>query len=231
MSTRIPAAWLVVLVVAAVFAFFGYHIVQVVSAEETKPVQRARHMMPTLDIQEQEEQEQEEHDHGKHSVPPFLPPLRQPNSDKPPSYLRNIPQEHGEDESQAPASARPSPAPKRMPTVPAQTEEDLRASEPLQATPPTTQYDLPEAIDPMNRMVHSDAEFGTNFRHPEQMIERRPAAGMAGVIPSGLGSAGSRPGGNNPQMYAPEMAQNGGEFMSGIHAFDMSEAGVGYSMI
>ena len=230
MSTRIPAAWLVVLVVAAVFGFFGYHIVQAVTVEDINSVPKRIHprqMMPTLDMQEQEqEQEQEQQEQ------PSLPPLRRPNSnDKPPSYMRDIPQEHSEDESYGLANARPSPAPKRMPNVPSQTEEDLRAPEPLQATPPTTQYDLPEAIDPMNRMVHSDAEFGTNFRHPEQMIERRPAAGMAGVIPSGLGSAGSRPGGNNPQMYAPEMAQNGGEFMSGIHAFDMSEAGVGYSMI
>jgi len=213
MSTRIPAAWVVVLLVVGVFAFFGYHIVQAASTEDAQP--KTGHLLHGRRMQHADDVYNED-------IAPSHPPQ--------PPYIRNAPQGHSEDE-QAPANARPVPAPNRMPTVPAQTEEDLRAPEPLQATPPTTQYDLPEAIDPMNRMVHSDAEFGTNFRHPEQMIERRPAAGMAGVIPSGLGSAESHPGGNNPQMYTPEMAQNGGEFMSGIHAFDTSEAGVGYSLL
>jgi hypothetical protein len=54
---------------------------------------------------------------------------------------------------------------------------------------------------------------------------------MAGVIPSGLGSETSNNGGNRPQMYTPEMAQNGGEFMSGIFAYDTSEGGIGYSLV
>ncbi len=119
-----------------------------------------------------------------------------------------------------------------VPKVPAQTEQDLRATRQVQETPPSIQYDSPEAIDPLNRTVHMDAEFGSNLRHPEQMMERRPAAGIAGIVPSGLGSEVSRPGGNNATGYAPEMAQNGGEFMSGISAFDGSDGGgIAFSVI
>lgn len=126
---------------------------------------------------------------------------------------------------------RPQRTANEMPNVPGQTEEDLRAPEQLQATPPTTQYDPPEATDPMNRHVHSGAEFGSNLRHPEQMIERRPAATMDYVVPSGLGSENSSQGGNRQVSFAPEMAQNGGEFMSGISAFDSSESGTGFSAL
>jgi hypothetical protein len=76
-----------------------------------------------------------------------------------------------------------------------------------------------------------DAEFGSNLRHPEQMVEHHPSTGMGQVVASGLGSEASGPGGNSMVGYAPEMAQNGGEFMSGITAFDMSEMGSAYSML
>jgi hypothetical protein len=101
----------------------------------------------------------------------------------------------------------------------------------LQATPPSTQYEIPESMDPMNRTIHMDAEFGSNLRHPEQMMEHHPSTGMGQVVASGLGSEASSPGGNSVVAYAPEMAQNGGEFMSGITAFDMSEMGSSFSML
>lgn len=115
--------------------------------------------------------------------------------------------------------------------VPAQAEEELRASEPLQATPPAVQYEPPEATDPMNTTAYMDAMFGNNFRHPEQMIEVRPASNTTSIVDSGLGSEQSSPGGHTTSTYSPEMAQNGGEFMRGIHAFDLSESGSAYSMI
>jgi hypothetical protein len=118
-----------------------------------------------------------------------------------------------------------------IPNVPGQTEHDLRSTRQVQETPPSIQYDSPEAMDPLNRTVHMDAEFGSNLRHPEQMIERRPHAGIAGIVSSGLGSETSRPGGHNAAGYAPEMAQNGGEFMTGISAFDGSDGGIAFSVI
>jgi hypothetical protein len=131
-----------------------------------------------------------------------------------------------------PAPIYPSQEVVPMPSVPAQTEEDLREPEPLQQTPPDAEYGEPHHIDPLERPVHSISNFGDNLRHPEQTIEVAPPLGTSRIVPSGLGSEKSAPGGNRPTDYTPEMAQNGGEFMSGILAFDGSDGGgIGYSMI
>jgi len=203
MATRIPVSWLLLVCVIGVFAFFAYHIVQASSTNETKPLQQqpSQHVTFAEDVQ----------------------PV--------PKYMTEAPSHDDNGEEYAEATHKPQPAPKAMPKVAGQTEEDLRAPEPLQATPPTTQYDPPEATDPMNRHVHMSSEFGSNLRHPEQMIERRPPPSMDYVVPSGLGSEQSHGGGNRQVSFAPEMAQNGGEFMQGISAFDLSEAGTAYSMI
>ena len=119
-----------------------------------------------------------------------------------------------------------------VPQVPAQVEEDLRHDEPLYQTPPDVEYGEPEHMDPHEGPVHSMSEFGDNLRHPEQMIEVAPPLGTSRIVPAGLGSEKSAPGGNRSSEYAPEMAQNGGEFMSGIMAFDGSDGGgIAYSMI
>ena len=119
----------------------------------------------------------------------------------------------------------------QMPAVAGQNEEDLRASEPHIASPPSTFYDTPEATDPLNKISHMDAEFGSNLRHPEQMIERRSQRNTNQIIPSGLGSDVSGPGAHSMAGYSPEMMSNGGEFMKGIIAFDSSEMGSGFSMV
>ena len=124
-----------------------------------------------------------------------------------------------------------APPPNKMPRVPAQTTEDLQLDEPLRATPPATQYDAPDATDPLNRVAFQDAEFGSNLRHPEQMIERRPKPTMAGAVGSGIASQRSSPGANNAQGYSTEMVQNGGDFMGAVLAFDGSEVGNAYSLI
>jgi len=225
MSTRIPLSWLVLLLVVGVFAFFAYHIVQA-SVPEERNVNK--HMPPTLTVQ------QSNGEAVDYTMPPSQRQQEQPQQQRPvPTYLKNPPKSDEADDSQSYGDAVQSaePASRPMPRVVGQTDEDLRAPEPLQATPPTTQYDPPEATDPMNRHVHMGAEFGSNLRHPEQMIERRPAATMASVVPSGLGSDVSRTGNNRQVSFAPEMAQNGGEFMEGIAAFDGSEGGVGYAML
>ena len=94
----------------------------------------------------------------------------------------------------------------QMPRVAGQTEADLREPEPLQRTPPTTEYGPPEHTDPLNKTVHMPAEFGSNFRHPEQMIETHPP-------------------------IRDEIAQNSGEVMTGILAYDSTAEGNGYSML
>jgi hypothetical protein len=121
--------------------------------------------------------------------------------------------------------------PAAVPQVPGQTAEDLTMDEPLRATPPAIQYDPPSATDPLNGVAFQDAEFGSNLRHPEQMIERRPAATMAGAVKAGVASSRSAPGGNNAQGYSTEMVQNGGDFMGAVLAFDGSEVGNAYSLL
>jgi len=196
MATRIPVSWIIAFVVLAIFAFFGYHIIQASSNPVKESLVMNQHTVPRFEQEYEETFEQNE-----------------------------------QEDSRAPTVGRNPPIPNRMPYVAGQTEEDLRAPEPLQATPPSTHYNTPEAVDPLNRIVNTEAEFGSNLRHPEQMIEMRPAAGMANVVPSGLGSEYSSRGGNESIQYAPEMAQNGGEFMQGISAFDTSEAGTAYSVL
>ena len=125
----------------------------------------------------------------------------------------------------------PPKAPASLPEVPGQTAEDLQMDEPLRATPPATHYEAPEPTDPLKGVAFQDAEFGSNLRHPEQMIERRPKPTMAGAVASGLASARSSPGGNNAQGYSSEMVQNGGDFMGAVLAFDGSEVGTSYSLL
>jgi hypothetical protein len=96
-------------------------------------------------------------------------------------------------------------------------------------TPPSIEYPDPEAIDPMEQVVNSESEFGDNLRHPEQTIEMQPPIGSLRAISS---DEPPSMGGNESVQYSPELAQNGGEFMSGIFAFDGTDGGgVGYSMI
>jgi hypothetical protein len=119
-----------------------------------------------------------------------------------------------------------------IPEVPAQTKQDLEEDEPLRRTPPDVEYGEPHSLDPHGGPVHSVSEFGDNLRHPEQMIEVAPPLGTSRMVPSGLGSEKTAPGNNRPSEYSSEMAQNGGEFMSGIMAFDGTDGGgIGYSMI
>ena len=131
----------------------------------------------------------------------------------------------------APAPVRSQEPLEEMPDVPAQTEADLKMAQPLQKSPPATQYDPPEATDPLSKVVHRDAEFGSNLRHPEQMIERRAPPSMRGAVASGIASQRSSPGANNAQGYETEMVQNGGDFMGEVLAFDMSDVGSAYSLI
>jgi hypothetical protein len=228
MATRIPLSWLFLLIVLGIFAFFGYHIIQASQESETpilpnivKSKRSVANMNndPTSATEANQELQRTRNKRVK-----FV---------KEPDYMQNIPETHQDDESDL-ASApvvQTHTAPNRMPYVPGQTEEDLRAPEPLQASPPSTQYDIPEATDPLNKHVYMSSEFGSNFRHPEQMMERHPGIGMGNVVAAQIGSEQSGPGGNNAAGYAPEMAQNGGEFMAGISAFDVSESGVAYSML
>jgi hypothetical protein len=230
MATRIPVAWVVLLVIVGVFAFFGYHIVKASSFPrilDTKIDTRLNtaltaaqglptmnHIQPTLEM----------------SMPqqPYVPPQMY-QQESPDGMVGG----HETPETAAPVMTtrqRP-PVAKPMPVPVGMTEEDMRTPEPLQRTPPAIHYDSPEATDPLNRVSFMDAEFGSNLRHPEQMIEHRQRPGVGKMVSSGLGSEQSSPGPHNAVGYSPEMIQNGGDFMQGIGAFDGAEMNSSFSMI
>jgi hypothetical protein len=203
MATRIPISWIFLAILVAIISFFGYHIFQATTSKQGDSETEFIESKKSVSFHPSAVSKQEEVPEPQHSA-----------------------ESHTAEDMDAPVVIN------QMPNVPAQTEHDLRATRQVQETPPSIQYDSPEDMDPLNRVVHMDAEFGSNLRHPEQMIERRPRAGIAGIAPSGLGSESSRPGGNNAAGYAPEMAQNGGEFMTGISAFDGSDSGgIAFSVI
>jgi hypothetical protein len=129
-----------------------------------------------------------------------------------------------------PAPVYQPPAPVPMPRVAAQTEEDLRETRPVNQTPPDVYYPEPDAVDPYEGNSN-EAYFGDNLRHPEQMMEMAPAQGTGNIVSSGLGSHVTYQGDNEGSVFDPEMAQNGGEFMSGISAFEGGDGGIGYSSL
>jgi len=117
------------------------------------------------------------------------------------------------------------------PSVPGQTEEDLRSTDPVQATAPAYRYSPPGPKDPHAGPAYEPAEFGDTMRHPEGAFEMRAPATDGYIAASGMGSHVSSPGGNSAIGYSSETAQNAGEFMKGIFAFDGSVEGTAYSAL
>lgn len=207
-SPRIPISWLLLLVVLAVFAFFGYHIVKASSDTE----ERFPPYSPT-------DEARSEGKHVRFADSPSVARVGTPNDDE----------SLGAEETAAPVVQRV--AIQQMPRVAGQTEADLHEHEPLQRSPPTTDYGPPEHTDPLNPHVHMSAEFGSNFRHPEQMIEAHPPITTESIVSSGLGGSMTAPGPHNISAYRTEMTQNGAEEMEGIFAYDSTAEGSGYSML
>lgn len=193
---RISVAWLLVFVVLAAVAFFGYHIYlasATPAANEVQPVVLnglTAYNEPTEDVMPLEME----------VLGPVVEPVMEPL---------------------------------RMPEVVGQSEEDLRETRQVQQTPPDAVYPDPEPVDQTEGAVHSESEFGDNLRHPEQTVEVAPPLGTLRMVQSGVGSEEPTPtfvGKHDPTVYSPEMAQNGGEFMSGIWAYDGGD-GFGFSTI
>ena len=141
------------------------------------------------------------------------------------------PRESASDESDYESPSGSKESARMYPSVPGQTEEDLRATDPIQATAPAHRYQPPGPKDPHAGPAHEPAEFGDNLRHPEGAFEMRSAPRNDYIAESGLGSHVSSPGGNSAIGYSSETAQNAGEFMKGIFAFDGSMEGTAYSAL
>lgn len=201
---RISVAWFIILAVMGAVAFFGYHIYMAASTTDeinSFPQHNQFSGMNGL----------ANYEHPMEPVEPATPL---------------------EMEVLSPVVERMA-DPLPMPEVVGQTEEDLRETRQVQQTPPDAVYPDPEPVDTTEGEVHSESEFGSNLRHPEQTIEVAPPLGTLRMVESGVGSEQPTPtfaGKHDPTVYSPETAQNGGEFMSGIWAYDGGD-GFGYSSI
>lgn len=201
---RISVALVLILIVLGAVAFFGYHIYMAAGSQEQTNTPPQNNHLPRVNGLADYENPMEPVDPATPLEMEVLSPVV----------------EH---------MAEPLP----MPAVVGQTEEDLRETRQVQQTPPDAVYPDPEPVDNTEGEVHSESEFGSNLRHPEQAIEVAPPLGTLRMVESGVGSQEPTPtfaGKHDPTVYSPEMAQNGGEFMSGIWAYDGGD-GFGYSTI
>jgi hypothetical protein len=211
MGTNAIVIRVVIALVIAVVLFFGYHIFNAYTAKaEPAPVPLPV-PSPVQNYQEADNaSEQQEYE-----------PQPLPMED--------------EEEIQSDAISvvsLESEKPAKLPEVVGQTEEDLTTPEPLQQTPPPVKYDSPEASDPLNETVNMNANFGSNLRHPEQMIEKRPRRTMNNAIQSGVASKETVNYGRNEMQYSEEMIQNGGLMKDGLAAHEpLYVNGLGFSIL
>jgi len=108
---------------------------------------------------------------------------------------------------------------------PARTVSASGPAPPNQEPPPEeTRVTSPEvAMDPYEPNEES-AAVPERLRHPERMYRPAPSNSSVDIAEaSGIASASASQAAHSLQAFAPEMAQNGGEFMHGIFANDSSE--------
>lgn len=121
-----------------------------------------------------------------------------------------------------------APVLQRPPRIyPARTIVSAGPSSPNQEAPEDeVRMTQPEtAMDPYAPNEESAAH-PERLRHPERMFKPAPMnTGSDIAEASGIASASANQAANALQAFAPEMAQNGGEFMQGIFANDAAEDG------
>lgn len=116
--------------------------------------------------------------------------------------------------------------PRPIPEVAGQTEEELKAPEPLQERI-SQKVDTPSPKDPYDKR-DNEALFGSNLRHPESMIASARSPQFSSLESEVASGVAGRPA-VEQLPFSAEMAQNGGEFMNGIFAFDSSDSGTTFS--
>ena len=198
--------WVISASLVAVFLFFSYHII-VASLKYDAEKDSPKHAINSIYHTEQN-----------------FRPVAPANIIRPPLRESVVEDNMASDWSEP---IEKNDVPLLPPKVAGQTKEDLTAPEPLQETPPTTLYEPPEATDAMNKTVNMNATFGSNLRHPEQMIEKRPRRTMKKPLQSGVASEQSFNFGRQETQYSEEMIQNGGIMEDGIIAHDNSNSGYG----
>lgn len=119
----------------------------------------------------------------------------------------------------------------QTPDVVGQSTEELKAPEQLQERV-SLKAETHSALDPYEK-DENVALFGSNLRHPEASMEKATGSfgSLENEIVAGLASQVSKPAGLEKVQFAAEMAQNGGEFMNGIFAYDSSDVGTTFSTL
>ncbi len=98
-------------------------------------------------------------------------------------------------------------------------------STPSQAAPLKEEYKQPPPVakDPYDE-TNEGANAPERLRHPERMFRPAPAMDAVDAITdAGIGGPANQATANAMEVFAPEFAQNGGQFMDGIFANDTSE--------
>jgi len=100
-------------------------------------------------------------------------------------------------------------------------------SSPNQMAPPDeSRLTMPEVASDPYAPNEESASMPERLRHPERMFRPAPSNNTAEIgQASGIASMVVKQAESSLQSFAPEMAQNGGEFMNGIFANDSSEVG------
>lgn len=121
----------------------------------------------------------------------------------------------------SPASSAHAQQEQKYPEVAGQTENELRAKEPIQR---------PVAATPQNAVMNDGtgpAEFGDSLRRPEQAYyqpSEARGASQTNDVASGRAAAASTPLSGHQQAFKPEMAQNGGALIgNSVFAYDGME--------
>jgi hypothetical protein len=125
-------------------------------------------------------------------------------------------------------TSAPAPALERQPRIyPARNTVASGPAAPNQQAPRgESRITMPEtAMDPYAPSEES-AAIPERLRHPERMFKPAPSNTTVDIgEAAGIASSSVNQAANAMQAFAPEMAQNGGEFMNGIFANDSSESG------
>ena len=243
MAMQVPITWVFILIMLSVFMFFAYHIVLASNnSNNTHTIQRdigrtnekVYTMPPKIEypkyiperkpliIQQQEKPVKREIIVEKQIPEPIV------SEDH--SITQNIP---GLQKPSSHSDIVRKQIPLPMPSIPGQTHDDITQPDQNQRTPPSVLYNVPEAIDPMNRTVYMNATFGNNLRFPEQMIESHPKRSVDQISSSGIGSNFADNPGFRAVRYTQEMIQNGAMMEEGITGHDLSDSGFGlkYSIL
>lgn len=120
--------------------------------------------------------------------------------------------------------------PEKAAEIPATTPEELAEPEPLQRKV-SQKVEQPASFDQFEKN-ENQALFGDNLRHPEAMITKTDNfSSLETDIASGIANKVAVPDDLPKSQFGQEMVTNGGEFMAGINAFDVSESKSWFSNI